>query len=105
MSPFQSLYGLCQAPWAWYHRFATHLHSIGFTMMAFETSLFMLQCGDDTAWLLLYVDNIVLTACTSTLLQNIIHDLRCAFAMKDLGLLHYFLSIQVQRTVDGFFLH
>lgn len=97
--------GLHQAPRAWYQRFTTHLRSLGFATTASDTSLFVLRSGNDTAWLLLYVDGIVLTACTSALLQNIIHDLRHAFTMKDLGPLHYFLSIQVQCTADGFFLH
>jgi hypothetical protein len=55
--------------------------------------------------LLLYVDDIVLTASSTTLLHHIIHQLRGAFAMKDLGPLSYFLGIQVRRTSKGFFLH
>jgi hypothetical protein len=46
--------------------------------------LFILRRGADTVWLLLYVDDIILTASTDTLLQQIINDLRSAFAMKDL---------------------
>jgi hypothetical protein len=54
---------------------------------------------------LLYVDDIVLTASSTKLLQEIISNLSAAFAIKDLGPLHYFLGIQVRRTKDGFFLH
>jgi hypothetical protein len=101
----KSLYGLRQAPRAWYQRFVAHLRSLGFIVTSSDTSLFVLRRGADTAWLLLYVDDIVLTASSTTFLQGIIQDLRTAFAMKDLGPLSYFLGIQVQRTKEGFFLH
>jgi hypothetical protein len=101
----KSLYGLRQAPRAWYQRFAVHLRSLGFITTGSNTSLFVLRRGTHTAWLLLYVDDIVLTASSPAPLHQIVHDLRGAFAMKDLGPLHYFLGIQVRRTVEGFFLH
>jgi hypothetical protein len=78
---------------------------LGFVTTGSDTSLFVLRRGADTAWLLLYVDDIVLTASSPALLHQIVHDLRGAFAMKDLGPLHYFLGIQVRWTTEGFFLH
>jgi hypothetical protein len=70
-----------------------HLRSLGFVATGSDTSLFVLRRGTATAWLLLYVDDIVLTASSTQLLQHIIQELRGAFAMKDLGPLHYFLGI------------
>jgi hypothetical protein len=61
--------------------------------------------GDTTAYLLLYVDDIILTASTPVLLQQLTDRLRAEFALKDLGPLHYFLGIEVVRRPDGFFLH
>ena len=58
-----------------------------------------------TAYLLLYVDDIILTASTPDLLQRLTAHLRDEFALKDLGPLHYFLGIEVIRRADGFFLH
>ncbi|GKA99801.1 ribonuclease H-like domain-containing protein [Tanacetum coccineum] len=63
----RSLYGLKQAPRAWFQR-----------------------QGTDTAYLLLYVDDIVLTASSEILLQQIIRSLHQEFAMTDLGPLNYF---------------
>ncbi|GKB71602.1 ribonuclease H-like domain-containing protein [Tanacetum coccineum] len=51
--------------------------------------------GADTAYLLLYVDDIVLTASSSDLLQQIITSLHAEFSMTDLGSLNYFLGIYV----------
>ncbi|GJT20773.1 ribonuclease H-like domain-containing protein [Tanacetum coccineum] len=48
--------------------------------------------GSDTAYQLLYVDDIVLTASFETLLQQIIASLHREFSMTDLGSLNYFLG-------------
>jgi hypothetical protein len=66
------LYGLKQAPHAWYSRFASFLLGLGFVEAKTDTSLFVFHCGPDTAYLLLYVDDIVLTASSSDLRQRII---------------------------------
>ncbi|XP_071714317.1 uncharacterized mitochondrial protein AtMg00810-like [Rutidosis leptorrhynchoides] len=60
--------------------------------------------GTDTAYLLLYVDDIILTASSTALRQRIITSLHQEFAMTDLGLLHYFQGISVTRTSSGMFL-
>jgi len=78
----KSLYGLKQAPHAWHSRMATFLLSIGFVEAKSGTSLFVYQCGSDTAYLLLSVDDIVLTASSSDLLWRIISALQREFAMK-----------------------
>ena len=58
----RSLYGLKQAPRAWYQRFATYIRQLGFVASASDTSLFIYKDGTSMAYLLLYVDDIVLTA-------------------------------------------
>ncbi|GJV56617.1 ribonuclease H-like domain-containing protein [Tanacetum coccineum] len=55
----------------------------------------LVSAGIDTAYLLLYVDDIVLTASSGGLLQRIISSLHQEFAMIDLGPLNYFLGISV----------
>jgi hypothetical protein len=97
----KSLYGLKQAPRAWYSRLATHLVSLGFVEAKSDTSLFVYRRGPNTAYLLLYVDDIVLTASSTHLLRQVISALQQEFAMKDLGKLHHFLGMQVQRSADG----
>lgn len=56
------------------------------------------------AYLLLYVDDMILSASTPDLLQHIIAHLKSTFAIKDMGPVLYFLGIEVKRTADGFFL-
>ncbi|GJT57003.1 reverse transcriptase domain-containing protein [Tanacetum coccineum] len=60
--------------------------------------------GSDTAYLLLYVDDIVLTASSIALLQRIIASLHAEFFMTDLGPLNYFLGVSVTRNTSGMFL-
>jgi len=100
----KSLYGLKQAPRAWHTRFASHLLSLGFTEAKSDTSLFIYHHGTETAYLLLYVDNIVLTASSQQLLHRVIAALKNEFAMKDLDPLHHFLGVAVQHRSDSLFL-
>ena len=100
----RSLYGLKQAPRAWYQRFATFIRHLGFTASASDTSLFVYKEGDRVAYLLLYVDDIILTASSTDLLHHIIQRLHSEFAMTDLEDLHHFLGISVTRSPDGLFL-
>jgi len=101
----KSLYGLKQVPRGCYSRFATFLHTLGFTEAKSDTSLFIYHHGGETAYLLLYVDDIVLTACSESLLQRIIASLQKEFAMKDLGVLHHFLGVTIEPRPSGLFLH
>ena len=52
-----------------------------------------------TAYLLLYVDDIVLTASSQRLLERVISSLQQEFAMKDLGQLHHFLGVPSPAAV------
>ncbi|GKC14603.1 ribonuclease H-like domain-containing protein [Tanacetum coccineum] len=69
-----------------------------------DASLFVFHRGSNIAYLLLYVDDIVLTASSTALLWHIIALLHGGFAMTDLGYLHYFLGISAQRSTSGLFL-
>jgi len=56
------------------------------------------------AYILLYVDDIILIAFSDKLRQSIISLLSSEFAMNDLGPLSYFLGIAVTRHTGGLFL-
>lgn len=100
----KALYGVKQAPRAWFQRFANHLISLGFVNCKSDTSLFVYHRGSMTAYLLLYVDDIILTAFSPHALSEIISALCREFDMKDLGVLHYFLGISVTHQHSGLFL-
>ncbi|KAJ9536818.1 hypothetical protein OSB04_un000042 [Centaurea solstitialis] len=100
----RSLYGLKQAPRAWYHRFTQYALQIGFQHSRTDTSLFIYRSDHATAYLLLYVDDIILTASSSDCLRQIITLLSREFAMTDLGSLNFFLGISASRSSKGLFL-
>ncbi|GJX73988.1 ribonuclease H-like domain-containing protein [Tanacetum coccineum] len=100
----RSLYGIKQAPRAWFQRFASYITRVGFHHSHCDSSLFIYRQETDTAYLLLYVDDIVFTASFETLLQHIISSLHQEFSMTDLGSLNYFLGIFVTRNSSGMFL-
>ena len=52
------------------------LLTLGFTEAKSDTSLFVYRRGDEAAYLLLYVDDIVLTASSQQLLQSVISSLQ-----------------------------
>lgn len=100
----KSLYGLKQAPRAWYQRFADYVSTIGFQHSTSDHSLFVYRRGSDMAYILLYVDDIILISSSHDLRQSIMALLASEFAMKDLGPLSYFLGISVTRQAGGLFL-
>lgn len=56
------------------------------------------------AYLLLYVEDMILSASTPALLQHIVARVKSTFTIKDKGPMNYFLGVQVTRTPGGFFL-
>ncbi|CAL8999019.1 unnamed protein product [Prunus brigantina] len=97
----KSLYGLKQAPRAWFHRISSFLVTAGFTQSIADPSLFIYRFGHNTIFLLLYVDDIVLTGSDNSLLQHFIDALGSGFDIKDLGPLQYFLGLQVLPHGDS----
>nr|GEU75231.1 ribonuclease H-like domain-containing protein [Tanacetum cinerariifolium] len=100
----KSLYGLKQASRVWFQRFSSYAIRAGFYHSKTDSSLFIFHKGPDTAYLLLYVDDIILTASYTSFLQRIISSLHAEFAMTDLGPPNYFLGISATRTTSGIFL-
>ena len=67
--------------------------------------MFVYHQHGKTVVLLLYVDDIILTGSDSEQFKHLIAALSSQFSMKDLGHLHYFLGIQVEKTETGMFLN
>ena len=75
----KAIYGLKQAPRAWNAHFAKFLMKLAFVISRADTSLFVFMKGAELAYILLYVDDIVLTASSTTLLNKIIVALKPNF--------------------------
>ena len=88
----KSIYGLKQAPRAWYSRLSNKLHELGFHGSKADTSLFLFNQGGITIYFLVYVDDIIVVSSDAAVVDKLLDQLRCDFALKDLGSLHYFLA-------------
>ena len=89
---------------AWYTLPNDFFHSISFRASKVDTSLFIFYVDIDTCYLLVYVDDILLTGSNSTMLKHLIQLLSLEFKLHDLGIIHYFLGIEVQSTGMGLML-
>ncbi|KAK9187228.1 hypothetical protein WN944_018620 [Citrus x changshan-huyou] len=100
----KSLYGLKQAPRAWFKCLSQALLDLGFKCSKADTSLFTLHKPNITIFILIYVDDVIITGNNSTGIQDIITTLGSQFALKDLGKLSYFLGIEIKYFNKGIFL-
>jgi hypothetical protein len=59
--------------------------------------LFIYKKREITIYLLIYPDDIVVASSSNQAVEALLSDLRQDFTLKDLGLLHYFLGIEVEQ--------
>jgi histone deacetylase 1/2 len=95
----KALYGLKQAPRAWYSRLSSKLCDIGFTPSKADTSLFLFNKLGISIFVLVYVDDIIVTSSSDYAVTALVQDLNKNFSIKDLGDLHFFLGIEVKKYV------
>jgi hypothetical protein len=100
----KALYGLKQAPRAWYGRIDSFLTSLGFTKSKVDSNLYFKVMNDEPVILLLYADDLFLTG-EEYLIIDCKKKLATEFEMKDLGLMHYFLSLEVWKSPEKIFLN
>lgn len=100
----KALYGLKQAPQAWFLRLSTFLVTSGFVCNKADTSLFVFKRGSCILYLLVYVDDLILTGNDDTVLKSFVTKLHAEFAIKDLGRLNLFLGLEAIYTDNGLFL-
>ncbi|KAI0499896.1 hypothetical protein KFK09_018104 [Dendrobium nobile] len=91
----KSLYGLKQAPRQRFKTFSSHPILLGFYPSTSEPSLFTLHQNHNQAYLLIYVDDILLTGKDSQHLLRIISFLNIQFSIKHLGFPSSFLNINI----------
>lgn len=100
----KALYGLRQAPLAWYQRLRAFLLQLGFLCSHADTSLFVFHRQHVLIYLLVYVDDIIVTSNNPASIRTLMARLSKEFAIKDLGRLGYFLGLEVSYPSSGLFL-
>ncbi|RVW63721.1 Retrovirus-related Pol polyprotein from transposon RE1 [Vitis vinifera] len=98
----RSLYGLKQSPRAWFSRFSSVVQEFGMLRSTADHSVFyhhnsLGQC----IYLVVYVDDIVITGSDQDGIQKLKQHLFTHFQTKDLGKLKYFLGIEITQSSSG----
>ena len=99
----KALYGLKQAPRDWYARIDSYLHSLGFSKSAANSNLYFKVVQNYPLILVYNVDGMFL-AREQQLIAWCKRELTSKFGMKDLGLMCYFLGLEVWKNPDEVFL-
>ena len=97
----KAIYGLKQAPRAWYNELRRFLLEVGFINSMSDASLFIYRHGETIMYLLVYVDDLILTGSDDMVVQNFVDQLGSRFSIKDLGNLSYFLGVEVIPCPEG----
>jgi len=95
----RALYGLKHEPCAWYTRTDNYFIGLGFTKSEADVNLYHIMVEGKPFIIVLYVDDLILTG-DDQLIKSCKEDLVREFEMKDMGLMHYFLDIEVWQK-DG----
>nr|GEU83053.1 retrotransposon protein, putative, Ty1-copia subclass [Tanacetum cinerariifolium] len=89
------IYGLKQASRSWNKRFNVEIKKIGFSHNPDEPCVYLKASGSSFAFLILYVNDILLMGNNITMLQEVKSWLYKCFSMKDLGEATYILGIKI----------
>lgn len=91
----KALYGLKQAPRAWFEKLHGTLLSLGFTAAKSDQYLFVKTTPQFSIYLLVYVDDILITGSDTQSVTTLIQSLNNTFALKDIGNISYFLGFRL----------
>lgn len=97
----KSLYGLKQALRAWFDKLNSTLHSFGFTPSTCDSSLFIRITSQHSTYILIYVDDILISGSSTKEITSIVKNLNRIFTLKDMGDLNYFLGIEVKKASNS----
>ncbi|KAI3743509.1 hypothetical protein L1987_61219 [Smallanthus sonchifolius] len=101
----KALYGLHQAPRAWYETLSKHLPSNGFDRGQIDSTLFIRKAGGDILLVQVYVDDIILGSTNEGMCRELEQVMKSKFEMSNMGELLFFLGQQVSQREDGIYLH
>ncbi|KAJ0555461.1 putative RNA-directed DNA polymerase [Helianthus annuus] len=101
----KDLYGLHQAPRAWYATLSTYLLENGFRRGLIDCTLFIKEQDGDLLLVQVYVDDIIFGSTNDALCRNFERIMQDKFEMSAMGEMTFFLGLQVQQTESGIFIH
>nr|GMD05942.1 Retrovirus-related Pol polyprotein from transposon TNT 1-94 [Ipomoea batatas] len=100
----KALYGLKQAPRAWYNKIDSYFLENGFERSENESTLYLKKQGNEFLAVCLYVDDMIYMGSCESIIAEFKSSMMKKFEMTDMGLLHYFLGLEIKQGTDGIFL-
>ncbi|GKD02017.1 putative ribonuclease H-like domain-containing protein, partial [Tanacetum coccineum] len=100
----KALYGLHQAPRAWYETLANYLLGNRFKRGKIDQKLFIKKQKGDILLVQVYVDDIIYGSTNKELCTAFEKLMKDKFQMSSIGELTFFLGLQVQQKEDGIFI-
>ncbi|GJU87577.1 putative ribonuclease H-like domain-containing protein [Tanacetum coccineum] len=100
----KALYGLHQAPRAWYETLANYLLGNGFKRGKIDQALFIKKQKGDILLVQVYVDDIIFGSTNKELCTGFEKLMKYKFQISSMGELTFFLGLQVQQKEDGIFI-
>ncbi|GJV35358.1 putative ribonuclease H-like domain-containing protein [Tanacetum coccineum] len=100
----KALYGLHQAPRAWYETLSTYLLDNGFQRGQIDKTLFIKRVKIDILLVQVYVDDIIFGSTKKELCTKFEKLMHKKFQMSSMGKLTFFLGLQVTQKDDGIFI-
>ncbi|KAI3816013.1 hypothetical protein L1987_15698 [Smallanthus sonchifolius] len=100
----KALYGLHQAPRAWYETLSGYLLSNNFRRGAIDQTLFIKDEGGEILLVQIYVDDIIFGSTRKKLCKDFEVLMHSKFEMSSMGELNFFLGLQVKQVPNGIFI-
>ncbi|GKB43285.1 putative ribonuclease H-like domain-containing protein [Tanacetum coccineum] len=100
----KALYGLHQAPRAWYETLSTYLLDNGFHKGQIDKTLFIKRLKGDILLVQVYVDDIIFGSTKKSLCDEFEQIMHNRFQISSMGELTFFLGLQVKQKEDGIFI-
>ena len=75
----------------------------GYEQCPYEHTLYIKKSGEDAMFIALYVDDLILMGNNAELIEGFKEDMMKEFEMTDLGLMKYFLSLEVAQGENDIF--
>ncbi|GJZ65678.1 putative ribonuclease H-like domain-containing protein [Tanacetum coccineum] len=100
----KALYGLHQAPRAWYETLSSFLMENGFRRGTIDKTLFIKKKKSDIMLVQVYVDDIIFGSTKKSMCTEFEECMHKRFQMSSMGELTFFLGLQVKQQPDGIFI-
>ncbi|XP_076954163.1 uncharacterized protein LOC143628450 [Bidens hawaiensis] len=101
----KALYGLHQAPRAWYATLAEHLLKNGYRRGVIDQTLLIKKVKGDQILVQVYADDIIFGSTSDKLCKEFAEVMQSQFQMSSLGEMTFFLGLQVEQKEDAILIH